>query len=160
MKLTKAKVLQVLNISKTYSTVVANDNVSLNLLEGQIHALLGENGAGKSTLVKIIYGLVKPDSGKMFLNNTTYAPENPKKARMHGVGMVFQHFSLFDALTVSQNILLGMDKSISQSSLINQIVEISTNCVVIFFENTRDLFISMASTDNLICGIPLICDFG
>lgn len=127
MKLTKAKVLQVLNISKTYSTVVANDNVSLNLLEGQIHALLGENGAGKSTLVKIIYGLVKPDSGKMFLNNTTYAPENPKKARMHGVGMVFQHFSLFDALTVSQNILLGMDKSISQSSLINQIVEISTN---------------------------------
>ena len=127
MTFTTANLLQISNITKKYSTVTANNDVSLNLLRGQIHALLGENGAGKSTLVKIIYGLVKPDSGDMILNNKVYAPENPKKARMSGVGMVFQHFSLFDALTVSQNILLGMDKSMSHSSLMDQIVEISTS---------------------------------
>ena len=127
MKFTKANLLRISNITKRYSNVIANNNVSLNLLEGEIHALLGENGAGKSTLVKIIYGLVKPDAGDMILNNKIYAPENPKKARMSGVGMVFQHFSLFDALTVSQNVLLGMDKSISHSSLMDQIIEVSTS---------------------------------
>ena len=127
MTFTTASLLQISNITKRYSTVIANNDVSLNLFEGQIHALLGENGAGKSTLVKIIYGLVQPDAGDMILNNKIYAPENPKKARMSGVGMVFQHFSLFDALTVSQNVLLGMDKSISHASLMNQIVEVSTS---------------------------------
>ena len=127
MTFTTANLLQISNITKRYSSVIANNDVSLNLLEGQIHALLGENGAGKSTLVKIIYGLVKPDAGNMMLNNKVYAPENPQKARMSGVGMVFQHFSLFDALTVSQNVLLGMDKSISHSSLMDQIIEVSTN---------------------------------
>ena len=127
MTLTTANLLQISNVTKRYSTVIANNDVSLNLFEGQIHALLGEHGAGKSTLVKIIYGLVKPDVRDMILNNKVYAPENPKKARMSGVGMVFQHFSLFDALTVSQNVLLGMDKSISQNSLMDQIVEVSTS---------------------------------
>ena len=127
MTFTKANLLKITNITKNYSNVTANNNVSLNLSEGQIHALLGENGAGKSTLVKIIYGLVKPDAGDMFLNGKPYSPENPKKARISGVGMVFQHFSLFDALTVSQNVLLGMDKSISHSSLMNQIIEVSTS---------------------------------
>ena len=127
MTLTTANLLQISNVTKRYSTVIANNDVSLNLFKGQIHALLGENGAGKSTLVKIIYGLVKPDVGDMILNNKVYAPENPKKARMSGVGMVFQHFSLFDALTVSQNVLLGMDKSISHNSLMDQIVDVSTS---------------------------------
>ena len=127
MTFTKANLLKISNITKRYSNVIANNNVSLNLLEGEIHALLGENGAGKSTLVKIIYGLVKPDAGDMILNNKIYVPENPKKARVSGVGMVFQHFSLFDALTVSQNVLLGMDKSISHSSLMDQIIEVSTS---------------------------------
>ena len=127
MTFTTASLLQISNITKRYSTVIANNDVSLNLFEGQIHALLGENGAGKSTLVKIIYGLVQPDAGDMILNNKVYAPENPKNARMSGVGMVFQHFSLFDALTVSQNVLLGMDKSISHNSLMDQIVDVSTS---------------------------------
>ena len=127
MTFTTASLLQISNITKRYSTVIANNDVSLNLFEGQIHALLGENGAGKSTLVKIIYGLVQQDAGDMILNNKIYAPENPKKARMSGVGMVFQHFSLFDALTVSQNVLLGMDKSISHNSLMDQIVDVSTS---------------------------------
>ena len=127
MTLTTANLLQISNVTKRYSTVIANNDVSLNIFKGQIHALLGENGAGKSTLVKIIYGLVKPDAGDMILNNKVYAPENPKNARMSGVGVVFQHFSLFDALTVSQNVLLGMDKSISQNSLMDQIVEVSTS---------------------------------
>ena len=122
-----SNVLQLSNVNKTYNDIQANNNVSLNLCRGQIHALLGENGAGKSTLVKIIYGLVKPDSGFMTLNNKPYAPENPQKARMSGVGMVFQHFSLFDSLTVVQNILLGLDKTYSYESLINQIEKISKN---------------------------------
>tara|TARA_A100001011_G_scaffold363414_1_gene413302 strand:+ start:25 stop:1539 length:1515 start_codon:yes stop_codon:yes gene_type:complete len=120
-------VLQIKNVTKTYSNIVANDNVSLNLSKGKIHALLGENGAGKSTLVKIIYGLVKPDYGEMTLNEQTYAPENPKKARMSGIGMVFQHFSLFDSLTVAQNILLGLEKTFSSEYLLDQIIQISTD---------------------------------
>ena len=127
MTFTKATLLKISNITKNYSNVIANNNVSLNLSEGQIHALLGENGAGKSTLVKIIYGLVKPNAGDMILNGKQYNPENPKKARSSGVGMVFQHFSLFDALSVSQNVLLGLDKSISHSALMDQIIEVSTS---------------------------------
>tara|TARA_A100001015_G_scaffold316621_1_gene431431 strand:- start:1292 stop:2812 length:1521 start_codon:yes stop_codon:yes gene_type:complete len=124
---TDTNVLQVFNVSKSYPNVMANNDVSLKLNRGHIHALLGENGAGKSTLVKIIYGLVKPDQGKMTLNGVSYNPENPQKARKSGVGMVFQHFSLFDSLTVAQNILLGLEKNHSSYSLINQIVEISKN---------------------------------
>ena len=127
MEFTNPNVLQVSNLSKAYNNVLANDNISLDLNRGQIHALLGENGAGKSTLVKIIYGLVKPDNGNMVLNEREYAPENPQKARMSGIGMVFQHFSLFDSLTVAQNILLGLDKSYSFDSLVDQIVQISKN---------------------------------
>ncbi len=74
-----------------------------------IHALLGENGAGKSTLVKMIYGLVRPDSGSMSFNGSAFAPAQPRTARAAGVAMVFQHFSLFEALTVSENILLSLD---------------------------------------------------
>ena len=127
MEFNNPYVLQIKNVTKTYSNILANDNVSLDLSKGHIHALLGENGAGKSTLVKIIYGLVKPDNGKMTLNEKSYAPENPQKARMSGIGMVFQHFSLFDSLTVAQNILLGLDKTYSSASLMDQIVQISSN---------------------------------
>ena len=92
------------DITKYYPNVIANDAISLELESGKIHALLGENGAGKSTLVKIIYGLVRPDVGKMVLDQKTYKPENPKYARQMGIGMVFQHFSLFEALSVFDNI--------------------------------------------------------
>ena len=89
--------------------MVANSDVSFSIGTGEVHALLGENGAGKSTLVKMIYGLVKPDTGRMTLRGKPYAPAKPAEARRLGVAMVFQHFSLFEALTVAENVALGME---------------------------------------------------
>ncbi|MGR3570929.1 ABC transporter ATP-binding protein [Brevirhabdus sp.] len=100
--------LTIEGLTKAYPGVVANDRVDLRVGTGEIHALLGENGAGKSTLVKMIYGLVRPDSGQMLLDGTPYHPADPNAARAAGVAMVFQHFSLFDALSVAENIALGM----------------------------------------------------
>ena len=103
------ELLKIDGLTKAYPGVVANDDVSLMIREGGIHALLGENGAGKSTLVKAIYGLVRPDAGTMRLRGAPYAPADPKAARAAGVAMVFQHFSLFEALSVAENVALGMD---------------------------------------------------
>lgn len=100
--------LDVDDVSKAYPGVKANDGVNFVVDFREIHALLGENGAGKSTLVKMIYGLVRPDSGQMRLAGESYAPAGPVAARAQGVAMVFQHFSLFDALSVAENIALGM----------------------------------------------------
>lgn len=112
-------------MTKAYPGVVANDQVSFSILPGEVHALLGENGAGKSTLVKMIYGLVKPDAGQMTLNGAAFAPANPAAARGSGVAMVFQHFSLFDALSVAENIALGMDNPPPARALSQQIEQIS-----------------------------------
>lgn len=101
--------LEIEGLCKAYPGVVANDDVSLSILPGEVHALLGENGAGKSTLVKMIYGLVKPDRGSMRLKGAPYAPAEPRAARASGVAMVFQHFSLFEGLSVAENIALGME---------------------------------------------------
>jgi ABC-type uncharacterized transport system ATPase subunit len=119
--------LSLRGLTKAYPGVVANDDVSLEIGRGEIHALLGENGAGKSTLVKMIYGLVKPDSGKMQLNEAVFTPKDPRTARASGVGMVFQHFSLFDALTVAENIALGMEDAPAMSQLAARIREVSEN---------------------------------
>nr|WP_275981944.1 ABC transporter ATP-binding protein [Frigidibacter sp. ROC022] len=96
-------------LTKAYPGVVANDDVSFRVAPGEVHALLGENGAGKSTLVKMIYGLVKPDAGQMSLHGAPFAPATPHAARAGGVAMVFQHFSLFEALNVAENVALGME---------------------------------------------------
>lgn len=112
-------------LTKAYPGVVANSDVSFQIGRGEIHALLGENGAGKSTLVKTIYGLVKPDSGTMKLNNQPYAPSDPHQARSSGVAMVFQHFSLFDALNVAENVALGMENPPKQGELSEQIRNVS-----------------------------------
>lgn len=101
--------LALAGLTKAYPGVIANRDVSFEIQQGEVHALLGENGAGKSTLVKSIYGLVKPDSGAMHLNGQPFAPNDPKAARAAGIAMVFQHFSLFDALTVAENVALGME---------------------------------------------------
>jgi len=101
--------LDITGLTKAYPGVVANDDVSFAIQPGEVHALLGENGAGKSTLVKMIYGLVKPDAGHMQLNGAPYTPAEPRAAREAGVAMVFQHFSLFEALNVAENIALGME---------------------------------------------------
>jgi simple sugar transport system ATP-binding protein len=113
--------LQLENISKTYPSVVANDRVSLNVRAGEIHAVLGENGAGKSTLMKIIYGAVKPDLGKIRFNGQAVNIPNPQLARRLGISMVFQHFSLFDTLSVAENVWLGLDRSLSLSEVTQSI---------------------------------------
>ncbi|WP_317203046.1 ABC transporter ATP-binding protein [Janthinobacterium sp.] len=100
--------LELHDISKRYPGVLANDAIALTVEPGQIHAVLGENGAGKSTLMKIIYGAVKPDSGRVLWNGKEVHIANPAVARELGIAMVFQHFSLFDTLTVAENIALGL----------------------------------------------------
>ena len=117
--------LSLTGLTKAYPGVVANDDVSLEIAPGEIHALLGENGAGKSTLVKMIYGLVKPDAGQMQMNGTGFAPGDPRAARAAGVGMVFQHFSLFDALSVAENIALGMETPPPMRTLAARIRDVS-----------------------------------
>lgn len=96
-------------ITKRFPAVVANDGIDLAVMPGEIHAVLGENGAGKSTLVKIVYGIVRPDAGTIRWNGEAVAIGSPAKARALGIGMVFQQFSLFETLTVAENIALALD---------------------------------------------------
>ena len=114
-------------ITKTYPGVVANSDVRFEIGKGEIHALLGENGAGKSTLVKAIYGLVRPDAGTMRWRGKPYAPTAPHEARAAGVAMVFQHFSIFDALDVAENVALGMDDPPPLRKLAARIRKVSHN---------------------------------
>ena len=109
--------MELRGVTKRFPGVLANDNVSLTVGPGEIHALLGENGAGKSTLVKMIYGILSPDSGEILWDGVPVRIANPRAARKLGVGMVFQHFSLFEALTVLENIALGLDAKIPQKQL-------------------------------------------
>ncbi|MGF6861784.1 ABC-type uncharacterized transport system ATPase subunit [Rhodobacteraceae bacterium MBR-64] len=117
--------LSIEGLTKAYPGVIANDDVSFRIGLGEVHALLGENGAGKSTLVKMIYGLVRPDAGRMLLRGAEYAPADPHAARKAGVAMVFQHFSLFEALNVAENVSLGMENPPSQGQLARRIREVS-----------------------------------
>ena len=112
-------------INKEFGSVRANNDISINVKSSQIHALLGENGAGKSTLVKIIYGLLQPDSGSMTFLNKEFSPKSPKDARALGVGMVFQHFSLFEPLTAFENIILGLDKELGEKELSASVIKLS-----------------------------------
>ena len=112
-------------LTKSYPGVTANDKVSFEICAGEIHALLGENGAGKSTLVKMIYGLVRPDTGQMQLESKIFTPSEPRAARAQGIAMVFQHFSLFEALSVAENIALGMEKPPKSNALSKRIHEVS-----------------------------------
>ena len=115
-------------VTKSYPGCLANDNISIDVKAGSIHAILGENGAGKSTLMKIIYGVVKPDSGKLFWEGQETTINAPVNARKLGIGMVFQHFSLFQTLSVVENIALGLDQQSSSDMdrLAKRIVEVST----------------------------------
>ena len=99
--------LELRGIRKAYPTVVANDGIDLAVAPGEIHAVIGENGAGKSTLMKIIYGMVRPDAGDMLWEGREVLVRSPADAQRLGIGMVFQHFALFDTLTVAQNIALA-----------------------------------------------------
>jgi len=117
--------LQMLGISKIYPSVVANAGVNLTVMPGEIHAVLGENGAGKSTLMKIIYGVVKPDEGQVMWEGKQVHIHSPHHARKLGIGMVFQHFALFETLTVAENIALALDEKISPAELAPRIRGVS-----------------------------------
>jgi general nucleoside transport system ATP-binding protein len=118
--------LELRGIRKAYPAVVANDDISLRVAAGEIHAIVGENGAGKSTLMKIIYGIVQPDSGEMLWNGREVVIGSPADAQRLGVGMVFQHFALFDTLTVAENIALAMPGHVSLGDLSKQISEVAS----------------------------------
>jgi ABC-type uncharacterized transport system ATPase subunit len=113
--------LELSHITKQYPSVRANDEVSLQVEAGHIHAILGENGAGKSTLMKIIYGAVRPDAGTIRWEGEEVEIRNPQQARALGISMVFQHFSLFDTLTAAENVWLGLEKSLPLPRVVDRI---------------------------------------
>jgi ABC-type uncharacterized transport system ATPase subunit len=112
-------------ISKRYASVIANQDIDLQVGTGEIHALLGENGAGKTTLMKIVYGVTQADEGSIEWEGSTVAIRSPAQARRLGIGMVFQHFALFETLTVAENIALALDERVSPSRLAARIEEVS-----------------------------------
>lgn len=117
--------IQLRGMTKIYPSVIANDHIDLKVYPGEIHAILGENGAGKSTLMKAIYGVVKPDQGDILWEGKPVRIRNPAHARKLGIGMVFQHFSLFETLTVTENIALAMDGKIDMDDLAQRITRVS-----------------------------------
>ncbi|WP_440908366.1 ABC transporter ATP-binding protein [Candidatus Pelagibacter sp.] len=102
--------LKISNVTKIYPGCVANDNISLEFNSGKIYALLGENGAGKSTLVKILSGVIIPDEGKIYLNENNLKLNSPLDAKKNDIGMVFQHFNLFETLSVFENLIIDSDE--------------------------------------------------
>ncbi len=123
--MSKTPRLQLKGMTKIYPSVIANDSIDMTIMPGEIHAVLGENGAGKSTLMKAIYGVVKPDKGQILWNGEPVTIQNPAHARKLGIGMVFQHFSLFETLTVTENIALAMEGYKNLDSLASRIKDVS-----------------------------------
>ena len=104
-------ILEVVGVEKKYPGVVANRDVSLQVREGSIHAIIGENGAGKSTLMKTLYGLIRPDAGSIKVFGQEVSLKSPQDAIALGIGMVHQHFKLADNATVLENVILGSEPS-------------------------------------------------
>src|SRR6185369_8052074 len=121
----ESPLLQTLGLTKRYGDFLANDSIDIDIWPRQIHALLGENGAGKSTLVKTIYGLIQPSEGEMRWQGERMVLSGPSEARSRGIGMVFQHFSLFDNLTVAENVALGLDGKESFKDLSARLEQLS-----------------------------------
>jgi general nucleoside transport system ATP-binding protein len=115
--------LRAVGIVKRYGTFLANAGIDLDLFPTEIHALLGENGAGKSTLVKVLYGLIQPSAGELLWNGDKIVLGGPSEARALGIGMVFQHFSLFENLTVAENVALGLAPTESFSAISERLEE-------------------------------------
>ena len=103
--------LKISNVTKIYPGCIANDNISLEFESGKIYALLGENGAGKSTLVKILSGVIIPDEGEIFLNKNILKLNSPIDAKKNDIGMVFQHFNLFETLSVFENLIIDSEET-------------------------------------------------
>jgi ABC-type uncharacterized transport system ATPase subunit len=111
-------------LTKIFGTLKACDEINLRIGTGEIHSLLGENGAGKSTLVKMLFGALQPTSGAIAWKGKSVAVANPAMGRSLGIGMVFQHFSLFDALTAAENIALSLDEKTPLDTIANRAREI------------------------------------
>jgi len=112
-------------LTKMFGGFVACDGIDLDIRAGEIHALLGENGAGKSTLVKMLFGVLGPTSGQIIWQGQPVSIHSPAEARRLGIGMVFQHFSLFEALTVAENIALSLDRSVSIAAIADEATRLS-----------------------------------
>ncbi len=123
--MTNFPLLQANHIVKIFGTLRANDDVSISVKAGEIHALLGENGAGKSTLVKMLYGALQPTSGEFLWNGSPLNIVSPAEARKLGIGMVFQHFSLFEALTAAENIALALPGEFDLAELSQRVRQVS-----------------------------------
>src|SRR5437870_4816978 len=125
LHLGETPLLRTVGLTKRYGDFLANEAINIDIWPQQIHALLGENGAGKSTLVKIIYGLIQPSDGEMRWQGEKMVLSGPSEARARGIGMVFQHFSLFDNLTVAENVALGLDGKESFKDMSARLEEVS-----------------------------------
>lgn len=102
-------IIEMRNISKQFPGILANDNVTLELKKGEIHALLGENGAGKSTLMSILFGIYRPTSGQIYKNGEPITIDSPNDANDYGIGMVHQHFKLVEVFSILDNIIMGVE---------------------------------------------------
>jgi len=120
-----APLLEATGLVKRFGALLANDHVDLRVQAGEAHALLGENGAGKSTLVKMLYGLLQPNEGRIAWQGQPALLPNPRAARALGIGMVFQHFSLFDNLTVAENVALALDHAEPVPQVAARLAEVS-----------------------------------
>ena len=103
--------IEMRNITLSFARKIANDNVTLQLRKGEVHALLGENGAGKSTLMNVVFGLYKADSGEIYVNGKKEVIDNAVTANKLGIGMVHQHFKLVHNFTILENIVLGVEET-------------------------------------------------
>lgn len=121
----KGDLLAVDKLTKLFGQFAACDAIDLTIRPGEIHALLGENGAGKSTLVKMLFGVLAPTSGQILWKGRPVRIGSPGEARRIGIGMVFQHFSLFEALTVAENIALSLDPGISLARIAEEAATLS-----------------------------------
>ncbi|KFB10017.1 Nucleoside ABC transporter ATP-binding protein [Nitratireductor basaltis] len=121
----RVPLLQARGLTKTFGAVTACNAIDLTIAPGEIHALLGENGAGKSTFVKMLFGALEPTAGSIVWQGQSVQIDNPAAARRLGIGMVFQHFSLFDALTAAENILLSLDSDEQPSAVAERAKEVS-----------------------------------
>ncbi|MFN7102807.1 MAG: ABC transporter ATP-binding protein, partial [Pseudorhizobium sp.] len=117
--------MSVRELTKYFGSFAACSGIDLDIAPGEIHALLGENGAGKSTLVKMLFGILDPSAGEILWNGQPVVINSPSEARALGIGMVFQHFSLFEALTVAENIALSLDPGISLSKISDEAARLS-----------------------------------
>ena len=109
MDKTPSYVIEMLHITKEFPGIKANDDITLQLKKGEIHALLGENGAGKSTLMSVLFGLYQPEAGEIRKNGQTVKINDPNDATALGIGMVHQHFKLVEVFSVLDNIILGAE---------------------------------------------------